>query len=276
MPNRNVEGNYRYKYQGQEKDPETGKEAFELRLWDSRIGRWLTTDPGVQFFNPYLGMGNNPIGGIEVDGADWWQLTKEGSLVLIKETKDRFNIFFDSEGVEISRTNGPPMAYLKDIEGLTGDNHEFIYTRMAQRNLIGLAIYNNNDIYIKMKERAKEAHWKSTKVLDEMRDSGDLASKQASKGVLDAFMSIVVTAVTKKPSVHLTTFERLDMAYSFKELYGAVYNRSNMIDFQNRMGNELYEAQRDFIKSYPTEWFFIFQNIPSTNNLRSGNCGCKK
>ncbi|MDP0995278.1 hypothetical protein, partial [Klebsiella pneumoniae] len=36
MPNRNVEGSYRYKYQGQEKDPKTGMEAFELRLWDSR------------------------------------------------------------------------------------------------------------------------------------------------------------------------------------------------------------------------------------------------
>src|SRR5690606_17211929 len=61
MPNRNVEGDYRYKFQGQEKDPETGKEAFELRLWDNRIGRWLTTDPMYEFHSPYLGMGNNPI-----------------------------------------------------------------------------------------------------------------------------------------------------------------------------------------------------------------------
>ncbi|AUP79686.1 RHS repeat domain-containing protein [Flavivirga eckloniae] len=69
MPNRNVEGNYRYKYQGQEKDPETGKEAFELRLWDSRIGRWLTTDPYGQFYSPYLGMGNNPISFRDPDGG---------------------------------------------------------------------------------------------------------------------------------------------------------------------------------------------------------------
>ena len=69
MPNRNVEGNYRYKYQGQEKDPETGKEAFELRLWDSRIGRWLTTDPYGQYHSPYLGMGNNPISQIDPDGG---------------------------------------------------------------------------------------------------------------------------------------------------------------------------------------------------------------
>ena len=69
MPNRNIEGNYRYKFQGQEKDAETGKEAFELRLWDSRIGRWLTTDPYGQFSSPYVGMGNDPINGIDPDGG---------------------------------------------------------------------------------------------------------------------------------------------------------------------------------------------------------------
>lgn len=69
MPNRNVEGNYRYTYQGQENDPETGKEAFELRLWDARIGRWLTTDPYGQYSSPYLGMGNNPISMIDPDGG---------------------------------------------------------------------------------------------------------------------------------------------------------------------------------------------------------------
>jgi RHS repeat-associated protein len=69
MPNRNIQGDYRYAFQGQEKDPETGMEAFELRLWDSRIGRWLTTDPARQYASPYLGMGNNPINGIDPDGA---------------------------------------------------------------------------------------------------------------------------------------------------------------------------------------------------------------
>ena len=69
MPNRNIEGGYRFAYQGQEKDPETGKEAFELRLWDSRIGRWLTTDPAGQFNSPYLGMSNNPVSNTDPDGG---------------------------------------------------------------------------------------------------------------------------------------------------------------------------------------------------------------
>ncbi len=71
MPNRTLSGaeEYRYAYQGQEVDPETGKEAFQLRLWDSRIGRWLTTDPYSQYHSPYLGMGNNPITMVDPDGG---------------------------------------------------------------------------------------------------------------------------------------------------------------------------------------------------------------
>ena len=68
-PSQNVNSNYRYAYQGQEKDTETGKEAFELRLWDGRIGRWLIPDPKGEFHSPYLGMGNNPISMIDPDGG---------------------------------------------------------------------------------------------------------------------------------------------------------------------------------------------------------------
>ncbi len=70
MPGRQeTDGNYRYAYQGQEKDEETGMEAFEARLWESRIGRWLTVDPHAQFNSPYLGMGNN-MNAIDPDGRD--------------------------------------------------------------------------------------------------------------------------------------------------------------------------------------------------------------
>ncbi|WP_350284668.1 RHS repeat-associated core domain-containing protein [uncultured Croceitalea sp.] len=71
MPNRNGldPDNYRYAFQGQEKDAQTGMEAFELRLWDGRLGRWLTTDPARQYVSPYLGMGNNPLSMIDPDGA---------------------------------------------------------------------------------------------------------------------------------------------------------------------------------------------------------------
>ncbi|MDQ2752416.1 MAG: hypothetical protein M3R72_05270, partial [Bacteroidota bacterium] len=62
---------YRHGYQGQfaEKDEETGTDDFELRMYDSRIGRWTAPDPAGQFHSPYVGMGNNPVSGVDPDGG---------------------------------------------------------------------------------------------------------------------------------------------------------------------------------------------------------------
>ncbi len=57
-------------YQGQLKDEETGWNAFELRMYDARIGRWLTTDPYYQHKSPYLAMSNNPVSFIDPDGGE--------------------------------------------------------------------------------------------------------------------------------------------------------------------------------------------------------------
>lgn len=69
IPGRNGGESYRYAYQGQEVDDETGWEAFELRMYDGRVGRWMTTDPYSQYHSPYLAMGNNPISRIDPDGG---------------------------------------------------------------------------------------------------------------------------------------------------------------------------------------------------------------
>ncbi|WP_375334362.1 RHS repeat domain-containing protein [Flagellimonas sp. C4] len=117
MPNRTLLGpeGYRYAFQGQEKDPETGKEAFQLRLWDSRIGRWLTTDPYGQYFSPYLGMGNDPINRIDPDG---------GQDCNCKGKKDPpdwsnfFNNFFQSINsffASIGSENGPDQDYMDQV-----------------------------------------------------------------------------------------------------------------------------------------------------------------
>ncbi|MFC5284505.1 RHS repeat domain-containing protein [Pedobacter alpinus] len=62
---------YRYGYQGQyaEKDKETNWNSFELRNYDAAIGRWLSVDPYGQYASPYLGMGNNPVSGVDPDGG---------------------------------------------------------------------------------------------------------------------------------------------------------------------------------------------------------------
>ncbi len=68
LPGRNQQGaeNYRFGYQGQfaeslsdiwRKDKETGWIQFKLRMWDGRIGRWMSTDPYGQYASPYVVMG---------------------------------------------------------------------------------------------------------------------------------------------------------------------------------------------------------------------------
>jgi RHS repeat-associated protein len=61
--------NYRYSYQNQEKDNETGYHNFQLRQYASLLGRWMTPDPYGQHWSPYLAMSNNPVSYIDPDGG---------------------------------------------------------------------------------------------------------------------------------------------------------------------------------------------------------------
>jgi len=67
LPNRHESSNeYRYGYQGSEKDDEVKGEGnsytTHFRQLDPRVGRWLSIDPkATAFESPYVSMGNNPI-----------------------------------------------------------------------------------------------------------------------------------------------------------------------------------------------------------------------
>jgi len=62
---------YRFGYQGdfsEDDTEETGFNHFEAREYDSRLGRWMVMDPARQYASGYLGIGNNPISGVDPDG----------------------------------------------------------------------------------------------------------------------------------------------------------------------------------------------------------------
>lgn len=65
---------YRYGYQGQfsEENKETGYNEFQLRLYDAKIGRWLSADPYGQYASPYMAMGNTPNMSVDPDGGWSW------------------------------------------------------------------------------------------------------------------------------------------------------------------------------------------------------------
>jgi RHS repeat-associated protein len=81
-------GAYRFGYQGSfsEFDEETKLNSFLLRQYDAVIARWTTTDPKNQYFSPYVGMGNNPVSGVDPDGG------KDGDPNLFQRVKAFFGV----------------------------------------------------------------------------------------------------------------------------------------------------------------------------------------
>ena len=69
---RNGGNGYRYEYQGAyaEKDPVTKYNNFDLRMYDGKIGRWLSIDPKMVGYSPYTGMANNPTITVDKDGGE--------------------------------------------------------------------------------------------------------------------------------------------------------------------------------------------------------------
>ena len=57
-----------YQYQGKEQQTQLGLNTldFGLRHYDASLGRWGAQDPMMQYFNPYVAMGNNAVSEIEI------------------------------------------------------------------------------------------------------------------------------------------------------------------------------------------------------------------
>jgi len=79
MPGRTFNsGEYRYGFQGHEKDDEIKGQGnsldFGSRIYDSRLGRWLSLDPLASKYpnlSPYNYTANNPVLYIDIDGEDF-------------------------------------------------------------------------------------------------------------------------------------------------------------------------------------------------------------
>ncbi len=100
MPGRQYNnGNYRYGFNGKEKDDEVKGNAnsvdYGSRMYDSRLGRWLSIDPlqgNYPNFSPYNFCLNNPVELIDENGK--WVRDQNGNLIVTIDkqlTKDRNN-----------------------------------------------------------------------------------------------------------------------------------------------------------------------------------------
>ena len=78
LPNRHgASDSYRYAFNGKEKDDEVKGEGVQydygFRIYDARLGRFLSMDPLFQtypYYTPYQFAGNNPIWATDLDGLE--------------------------------------------------------------------------------------------------------------------------------------------------------------------------------------------------------------
>src|SRR6185437_1372476 len=80
MPNRQytINGVYRYGFNGKENDDEVkgvgNEEDYGARIYDTRVGRFLSTDPitsSYPMLSPYQFVSNRPIDGVDIDGREY-------------------------------------------------------------------------------------------------------------------------------------------------------------------------------------------------------------
>ena len=141
---------YRFGYQGEfaEKDEETGWNAFQLRMYDPKIGRWLSPDPYGEFHSPYLAMGNNPgqydpTGGLT--GTDpILKALKEAGVIILDEVIITPSTYAglggvistfgvqNADGLRINRENNIVQGYLGDPSSTGFTPPDFITKRPAQ------------------------------------------------------------------------------------------------------------------------------------------------
>jgi RHS repeat-associated protein len=109
MQKRGKEGSYRYGFNGKENDNEVKGEGNSLdfggRIYDPRLGRWLSQDPLMAKkpdLSPYQSYKNNPIIYIDGDGKDEWYFNADGSW-------------------DFKKTGGAAKFYLVDEDGVIED-----------------------------------------------------------------------------------------------------------------------------------------------------------
>jgi RHS repeat-associated protein len=173
----NEDNHYRYGYQGQfsEEDEQTGWNSFELRMLDTKIGRWLSPDPYGQYWSSYLAMGNDPANNTDPDGG-WSKLgawirngfSMEGVYDAGGKKGWGFNTTtFDGAGIGITTFNVGKGNYGED-RGPTISAYEPNFFENAKTiidvlpmggDVIGEVLYNTTDeLYMSLLQTGKNRY----------------------------------------------------------------------------------------------------------------------
>jgi RHS repeat-associated protein len=117
MPGRNGGEDYRYAFNGMEKDDEVKGSGnsydFGARMLDTRLGRWLSTDPKAAIYpelSPFAFVANMPIIAIDPDGQEIW--IKVGQ----KKFKYVDGKLFDRKGTEVLSAPKTALRIANDVK----------------------------------------------------------------------------------------------------------------------------------------------------------------
>jgi len=176
MPGRNytTSNGYRYGFNGMEKDDEIkniegSNLDFDSRMYDSRLGRWMSVDPAARSFpsmSPFIGMGDNPIYLIDQDGEyiiiHYKNIFGKEKSVLyspgekhvrlnrfVKQTEKALNYTHakDSKGVITRLANDTKnMVDLYEAPGETAKSDPYS-SKVTYDPFVGLAVLNENREY---------------------------------------------------------------------------------------------------------------------------------
>jgi len=136
VPNRfaSIE-DYRYGFNGMEKDDEVKGEGLQIdygfRIYDPRIGKFLSIDPLTKSFphySPYQFAGNTPIQAIDLDGAEeyhylalWDEKTKTIAFKLEASKTVKEKSFLGITWI-------PKETHTVVFQNSNGDKSEFVFT----------------------------------------------------------------------------------------------------------------------------------------------------
>ncbi|MGZ5486578.1 MAG: RHS repeat domain-containing protein [Nitrososphaeraceae archaeon] len=141
---------YRYGFNGKESDDEIkgGGNSYDFgeRIFDPRIGRWLTPDPEHQFkLSPYLSFANNPILFTDPDGGWVPGVDDNGNIILTAEKGDNVKSLYAFFGGKDNAEKYLPTAYMNK-------NAETIF-KIQTGTKIG---FNSENVFSKAMNDVKE------------------------------------------------------------------------------------------------------------------------
>ena len=133
-----------YKYNGKEKDPESGLHYYGARYYDSDISQWLSIDPMADKYpslSPYNYCADNPVILVDPDGRDFDQESKEqyispyrdeinARLERIKGLKDWENLY--------KKQHDEYQNILKELEALEADPNNLYVIRQDRELAYGV------------------------------------------------------------------------------------------------------------------------------------------